>query len=254
MTNFQDKVGFIWSVADLLRGDYKQSEYGKVILPLTVLRRLDCVLEPTKAGAGEGTRSRRTQTMRRYRSGAAARRRAAVLQPQPVRLPHAARRPDAHRRQPERLHQRLLRLSARDLREVQVRRPDRPAREAASCSIVVQKFAEIDLHPDACPTTEMGYIFEELIRRFAEQSNETAGRALHAARGHPPDGRPALHRGRGRLLRDRGIVRTLYDPACGTGGMLSVAEERLRELNPDAKLEVFGQELNAESFAICHPT
>ena len=97
----------------------------------------------------------------------------------------------------------------------------------------------------------MGYLYEELIRRFSELSNETAGEHFTPARGHPADGEPAVHRGRRRCSRSPGVVRTLLDPACGTGGMLSVAEDHLRELNPDARLEVFGQELNAETYAIC---
>jgi type I restriction enzyme M protein len=116
--------------------------------------------------------------------------------------------------------------------------------------LVFQRFAEVDLHPATVPNHTMGLIFEELIRRFAEQSNETAGEHFTP--------REVIRLMVDLLfvedddaLRKAGIVRSLYDPACGTGGMLSVAEEYLRELNPQSKLEVFGQELNDESFAIC---
>ena len=115
---------------------------------------------------------------------------------------------------------------------------------------VVSRFAEVDLHPEVVPNHVMGSVFEELIRRFAEQSNETAGEHFTP--------REVIRLMVNLLfieddeaLRKPGIVRTLFDPACGTGGMLSVAEEYLRELNPDARLEVFGQELNDESYAIC---
>ena len=116
--------------------------------------------------------------------------------------------------------------------------------------LVVGKFADIDLHPDAVPNHEMGLIFEDLIRRFNEASNETAGDhftpreviRLMVNLLFTPDSQ---------ILRTKGIVNTLYDPACGTGGMLCVAEEHLRELNPDARLEVFGQDYNDEAFAIC---
>ncbi len=116
--------------------------------------------------------------------------------------------------------------------------------------LVVGKFSEIDLHPDVVPNTEMGYIFEELIRRFKEQANEEAGDhftpreviRLMVNLLFAPDND---------VLTTKGIVKTLYDAACGTGGMLSVADEYLHELNPDARLEVFGQEYNDESFAIC---
>jgi type I restriction enzyme M protein len=116
--------------------------------------------------------------------------------------------------------------------------------------MIVCKFAEFELHPDSVSNIEMGYIFEELIRKFSEISNETAGEhftprevirlMVNLLFANDKD-----------ILTKKGIVKTLYDPACGTGGMLSVAEEYLHELNPDARLEVFGQELNPESYAIC---
>ena len=116
--------------------------------------------------------------------------------------------------------------------------------------LVVKKFAEIDLHPDAVSNVEMGYVFEELVRKFSEAANETAGDhftpreviRLMVNLLFEPDAE---------ALTKPGIVRTLYDPACGTGGMLSVAEDYLRELNPQARLECYGQEYNPESYAIC---
>ena len=108
----------------------------------------------------------------------------------------------------------------------------------------------VDLHPSKVSSMEMGYIFEELIRKFAEASNETAGEhftprevirlMVNLLFVHDSD-----------ALTKKGIVKTMYDPACGTGGMLSIAEEYLHELNPNAQLELFGQELNPESYAIC---
>jgi type I restriction enzyme M protein len=116
--------------------------------------------------------------------------------------------------------------------------------------LLVSKFCEIDLHPDKVPNIEMGYVFEELIRRFNEASNEEAGDhftpreviRLMVNLVFAPDSD---------ILTTRGIVKTLYDPAAGTGGMLSVSEEYLRELNPDAQLEVFGQDYNDQAYAIC---
>ena len=115
---------------------------------------------------------------------------------------------------------------------------------------MVSKFAEIDLHPDKVSNLEMGYLYEELIRRFSELSNETAGEhftprevirlMVNLLFIEDED-----------LLTKPGIVKTMLDPACGTGGMLSVAEDHLRSLNPHARLQVFGQELNAETYAIC---
>src|SRR5207247_4218834 len=114
--------------------------------------------------------------------------------------------------------------------------------------LVTEKFAGIDLHPEKVSNHDMGLAFEELIRRFAELSNETAGEHFTP--------REVIRLMVNLLfvedddvLSKRGIVKTLYDPACGTGGMLSIAEDYLRELNPDARLEVFGQELNEETYA-----
>ncbi|MCB9389067.1 MAG: SAM-dependent DNA methyltransferase [Acidimicrobiia bacterium] len=114
----------------------------------------------------------------------------------------------------------------------------------------MSRFAEIDLHPDQVSNLEMGYLYEELIRRFSELSNETAGEHF-TPREVIRLMVELLFAEDDDLLRKPGIVKTLFDPACGTGGMLSVAEDRLRELNPDARLEVFGQELNDETYAIC---
>ena len=175
--NVRNHAAFIWSVADLLRGDYKQSEYGKVILPLTVLRRLDCVLEPTKqAGARDGTRSWRARSRTSSRSCSAASGEqfyntspattSRKLLDDPTTSPTtcAATSPASP-------------PAARDVhRQVRLRHPDRPARPGRTCSTSsCRKFAEIDLHPDAVSNLEMGYLYEELIRRFSELSNETAG-------------------------------------------------------------------------------
>src|SRR5205807_4024797 len=115
---------------------------------------------------------------------------------------------------------------------------------------VIGKFTEIDLHPTAVSNLSMGYLYEELVRRFSELSNETAGEhftprevirlIVNLLFNEDED-----------ILAKPGIVKTMYDPACGTGGMLSVAEDHLRALNPAARLEVFGQELNAETYAVC---
>ena len=117
--------------------------------------------------------------------------------------------------------------------------------------LVVKRFAEVDLHPDTVPNIEMGYIFEALIRKFADLSNETAGEHF-TPREVIRLMVNILFLNDKQILTRKGILKTLYDPACGTGGMLSVAEEYLRELNPDADLRVFGQELNPESYAICN--
>jgi type I restriction enzyme M protein len=116
---------------------------------------------------------------------------------------------------------------------------------------VVGKFAEIDLHPEAVSNIEMGYLYEELIRRFSELSNETAGEHFTPREVIRLMVNLLFIDDADDILTRPGIVKTLCDPACGTGGMLSVAEDHLRALNPQARLEVFGQELNAETYAIC---
>lgn len=250
MNNFSDKVSFIWSVADLLRGPYKPAQYGKVMLPLTVLRRLDCVLEPTKGNVLakyeklKGGRIENIEPLLNREAGQAF---------------HNTSRLDFQKLkgEPDKIAANLIRYiksfssKAREIIdyfgfEEHIARLDKADR----LFLVVSKFAEIDLHPGVVSNREMGYIFEELIRKFNEAANEEAGDhftpreviRLMVNLLFSPDRD---------ILTKRGIVRTLYDPACGTGGMLSVADEYLGELNPDARLVVFGQEYNPESYAIC---
>ncbi|MCS3497477.1 type I restriction enzyme M protein [Bradyrhizobium japonicum] len=247
--SYQNLSAFIWSVADLLRGDYKQSDYGKVILPFTVLRRLDCVLEPTKV---------------KVLAELAAKKKAG-LNPDPFLLRASG--------------QSFYNTSNLDLRKligdqdhisqnlyayVQAFSPAvRDIFEGFSFSthidklaksgllyLVTEKFAGIDLHPEAVDNHEMGLAFEELIRKFAELSNETAGEHFTP--------REVIRLMVNLLfvedddvLTKPGVVRTIYDPTAGTGGMLSVAGEHLAALNPQARLTMFGQELNDESYAIC---
>ena len=173
----QNHAAFIWSVADLLRGDYKQSEYGKVILPLTVLRRLDCVLEPTKQAVLDThtpSSAARSRTSSRSSSAAAGEQ---FYNTSPATTSASSSTPPttiADNLQP--LHRQLLRRRLGTSRQVRLRHPDRPAAPGRTCSTwSSSKFAEIDLHPDAVSNLEMGYLYEELIRRFSELSNETAG-------------------------------------------------------------------------------
>ncbi|MEM8995420.1 MAG: class I SAM-dependent DNA methyltransferase [Acidobacteriota bacterium] len=250
MERFSEKVSFIWSVADLLRGDFKQSEYGRVILPFTVLRRLDQVLAPTRQNVRAADRI--------YKDSPEALR---------ERMFQAAARQSFYNRSeldfdslladPPHLAQNLVSYmhgfsrNARDILERfrfenQVERLQR----AGLLFLVTQKFGGIDLHPDRVSNLEMGYIFEELIRKFSEQSNETAGEHFTPREVIRLMVRLLFIEDAAELAQ-RGKVKSMYDPACGTGGMLSVAEEYLAEHFPSASLEVFGQELNGESYAIC---
>lgn len=240
---------FIWSVADLLRGDYKQSEYGKVILPFTVLRRLDCVLDPTKADV-------LAEKTRREKAG---------LNPEPfllrvtntyfyntsaLDLKKLMGDPD-HIGENLRAYLQAFSPAVRDIFEsfefhTQI---DKLAKSGL-LYMVTEKFATIDLHPDVVSNAEMGAVFEELIRKFAELSNETAGEHF-TPREVIRLMVNLLFIEDDQALTKPGVVRSLYDPTAGTGGMLSVAGEHLGQLNPDARLVMYGQELNPESYAIC---
>jgi type I restriction enzyme M protein len=240
---------FIWSVADLLRGDYKQSEYGKVILPFTVLRRLDCVLEATKPAV-------LAEKKLREKAG---------LNPEPFLLKKSGQLffntspldlkklmgDQDHIGENLRAYVQGFSPAVRDIFEhfefhAQIDRLSK----TGLLYLVTEKFANIDLHPEVVSNAQMGLVFEELIRKFAELSNETAGEHFTP--------REVIRLMVNLLfieddeaLSKPGVVRSLYDPTAGTGGMLSVAGEHLTGLNPGARLVMYGQELNPESYAIC---
>ena len=245
----QNLSSFIWSVADLLRGDYRQSQYGHIILPFTVLRRLDCSLAGTKKAVLKEKEVRE----------------AAGLNPEPFLLKKSG--------------QHFCNTSPLDMGKLMGDQDNIAAnlfsyidgfsesvRDIFECFkihehvdglektkllyLITEKFANIDLHPDRVSNAEMGTVFEELIRKFAELSNETAGEHFTP--------REVIRLMVNLLfieddeaLTKPGIVRSLYDPTAGTGGMLSVAEDHLSGQNQDARLVMYGQELNAESYAIC---
>jgi len=240
---------FIWSVADLLRGDYKQSDYGKVILPFTVLRRLDCVLEPTKVAV-------LAEKEKREKAG---------INPEPFLLKKSGQLffntspldlkkvmgDQDHIAENLRAYMQAFSPAVRDIFEsfkfhAQIDELDK----AGLLYQVTEKFATIDLHPETIDNAQMGTVFEELIRKFAELSNETAGEHFT-----PRDAIRLmvnlLFIEDDDVLSKPGVVRSIYDPTIGTGGMVSVAGEHLASLNPGARLVMYGQELNAESYAIC---
>ena len=247
--------GFVWSIAEILRGDFKQSEYGKVILPFVVLRRLDCILEASKKKVLETATSLpdnvddATRDMILFD---------AVGSNVKVYNLSALTFVTLKGQLPGQLHGNLVdyitKFSA-NVRDIfldkflfteQLKRLN----EGGILWNVFQRMTEIDLHPDRVTNIEMGYLFEELIRRFSEISNETAGEHFTP--------REVI-----RLIVDLlianddtkltkpGTIRRVYDPACGTGGMLALTEEALKDFNPSIRVELFGQELNGESFGIC---
>lgn len=245
----QDLSAFIWSVADLLRGDYKQSDYGKVILPFTVLRRLDCVMEPSKEAVLAEKQLREGQG----------------LDPEPFLLRVAGQAfcntsalsmkrlmgDQDNIGENLRSYIQAFTPAVRDIFEsfefhLQVDKLDK----AGLLYMVCERFAQIDLHPETVSNAEMGLVFEELIRKFAELSNETAGEHF-TPREVIKLMVNLIFIEDDQALTQAGIVRSLYDPTAGTGGMLSVAEEHLVGMNPTARLVLSGQELNPESYAIC---
>ncbi|WP_336990904.1 class I SAM-dependent DNA methyltransferase [Bacillus toyonensis] len=248
MINFQDKVSFIWSIAEVLRGPYKPEDYGKVILPLAVLRRFDCVLDSTKDEV--------LSNFEKFKV-----------------MNEDAREPILNRIAKQNFHNasnynftKLLSDAdniADNLRDY-INGFSKTARDIMDhfdfdrqiekldnndlLYLTIKRFSELDLHPEIVSNVEMGYIFEELIRRFSEHAEagdhytprEVVRLMVSLLFMHDDD-----------MLTKPGLTQTLYDCAAGTGGMGSVAQEYLKELNPTADLEFFAQEINDESYAIC---
>ncbi len=244
--NFSTTAAFIWSVADLLRGDFKQSQYGRIILPFTLLRRLECVLAPTKAAVLAEYEKRKDSDL-----------------PLDAFLKKAAKLP-FYNTSPMDLGT-LGETQILDNLDTYIRSFSPEAREifehfgfhgflekldeANLLYLVMQKFAAMDLSPKALDNHHMGLVFEELIRRFAESSNETAGEHFTP--------RDIVHLTTALLFTDQqhkigpGKIVTVYDPTAGTGGFLSEGEEYIHSISDQARVTVFGQELNPESYAIC---
>ncbi|MGN4241022.1 type I restriction-modification system subunit M [Staphylococcus equorum] len=247
VTNFQDKVSFIWSIADILRGPYRPENYGDVILPMAVLRRFDAVLADTKEDV--------LKENEKYQS-----------------LPETTRDEILNRK----AKQGFNNTSSFDLEKL-LTDPDNiadnlrdyiqgfssAAREILNqfdfdneidkmddnnlLYLVIKRFSEIDLHPSTVSNMEMGYIFEELIRRFsehAEAGDHYTPREVIRLMVH------LLFFEDDPILNTPSVTQTLYDSCAGTGGMGTVAEEYIKEQNPSAHLEFFAQEFNGESYAI----
>jgi len=246
---------FVWSIAELLRGDFKQFEYGKVILPFVVLRRLDCILEETKPAVLEKAASLPDEIDDEARDMLLS-----ACVGRNIRLYNLSRFTFAKLKGQDAkdIHANLIdyitRFSpnVRDIFLEKFRFTEQLKRlnDAGLLYQVFDRFTQIDLHPDRVSNIEMGYLFEELIRRFSEISNETAGEHYTPREVIRLIVSLLLVNDRDALTR-RGIIRQVYDPAAGTGGMLAIAEMEMKALNPDIRVELFGQELNPESFAIC---
>ncbi|MGV0770743.1 type I restriction-modification system subunit M [Mycobacterium syngnathidarum] len=241
------KLGnFVWGIADQLRGVYKPHQYGGVILPFTILRRLDCILESTRdevwtlaekyAGGALDVHVKRKTDLAFYNTS-------------PFNFKLLLE-------DPEGLRANLVDYITGFSANIDVFERFKFENELATLDeknrlyLVASQFAEVDLHPDVVSNAEMGDLFEHLIYKFAEASNEEAGEHYT-----PRDAIrlmvDLLFAEDNEALLESGTVRTIYDPTAGTGGMLSVAEERLLERNPAARLRLYGQEINDQSYAIC---
>ena len=247
--------GFVWSIAEILRGDFKQSEYGKVILPFIVLRRLDCLLDESKQDVLEVARGlsdavdEPTRDMILF---------AAAGENIKVYNLSAFTFESLKGQEPGQLHDNLIDYITKfspNVRDIfldkflfteQLKRLN----EGGILWQVFDRFTQIDLHPERVGNIEMGYLFEDLIRRFSEISNETAGEHF-TPREVIRLIVELLIANDDTKLTGKGIIRQVYDPACGTGGMLALTEQALKEFNPSIRVELFGQELNGESFGIC---
>ena len=242
-------ANFIWSICNLLRGPYKRNEYRKVILPLTVLRRFDCLLAPTKARvlARHSKIKAKPETVVR-----------SLLEKITGRPFYNLSKLDLPRLldDPNQLAPNLnayINGYSKNVREVMERFAfDQQIARMAEKNLlyeVVKKFAAVDLSPERVDNVQMGYVFEELIRIGAEQSNEEAGE--HFTPREVIRLMVNLLLSPERDLRKSHVVKTIYDPACGTGGMLSVTEKYIRDLNAEAAPYLYGQDWNDESWAVC---
>jgi type I restriction enzyme M protein len=246
--NFSAKVAFIWSVADLLRDAFKRSKYQDVILPLTVLRRIDCVLEPSKERVLtvyndlKGKLDNLAPQLQRA-SGYA------FYNTSPYTFERLLADP-AHLAANLRLYINSFSDNMREvLEKFDFANTIAKLDEAGLLFLVLERFKNIDLHPDQVSNLEMGYIFEELIRKFNEALNENPGEHF-TPREVIRLMVNLLLAGDEEILSRNHIVRTVYDPCCGSGGMLTIAKERIQEINPNADVYMFGQEVNPETFAI----
>jgi len=249
LNNFGEKVNFIWSIAELLRDSFKRSKYQDVILPLTVLRRIDCVLEPTK--------DKVLKTAAKLKS------KLENLSPQLCKASGFAFY-NTSLYTFERLLDDApnLALNLRNyingfsdnMREVlekfdfdnTINKLD----EAGLLFLVMERFKNIDLHPDKVSNLEMGYIFEDLIRRFNEAMNENPGEHFTPREVIELMASLLISKDADILSRNH-IIRTVYDPCCGSGGMLTIAKNKIFGINPNADIHLFGQEVNPETFAVC---
>ena len=249
-TSINEKAALIWAIADKLTGVYKPHEYGEVILPLTVIRRFDCIITDTKEAVLEKYDEVKNLPMRDVLL-----RKASGYEFYNTSKYTSEKLLDDPDNIEENFHDYLNGFSENVRDIIEKFKFDGHIDTMANKGIlyiVIKEFTSTraNLHPDVISNLEMGYIFEEIIRRFSESHNEDAGQH-YTPREVIRLMVNILFYDDNSTLSGKNIARTIYDPACGTGGMLSVAEEYLHELNSATELMSFGQELNDQTFAIC---
>ncbi len=247
--NINEKANLIWAIADKLTGPYKPHEYGEVILPLTVIRRFDCILEKTKEAVVQKNKELNIEVkdpILRKVSGHS------FYNVSSFTFKKLLDDPDNI----EANFRSYLNGFSENVRNIIERfKFDNHIgylSEKNLLYIVLEEFAKpkADMHPNKISNIEMGYIFEEIIRRFSEAHNEDAGQH-YTPREVIGLMVNILFSEDSDILSGNAIAKTIYDPACGTGGMLTVSEDHLRLLNKNAQLICFGQEINPPTFAIC---
>lgn len=244
---YSQLASFLWSVADLLRGDFKQSQYGRVILPFTLLRRMECVLAPTKDAVLQAARKHQTKPDAVREKLLLRVANHEFFNASPLTL---ATLSDTQTSDDIMSYVQSFSTDGREVFE-HFHFEDFIQQLAAADLLyqVVQRFAAVDLSPENVSNFGMGVIFEELIRKFAESSNETAGEHFTP--------RDIVHlttslvmTGQDNKLKPNSIV-TIYDPTAGTGGFLSEGDAYIQSISEKVTVSLFGQELNPESYAIC---
>lgn len=240
----------IWSIADLLRGDYKQADYGKVILPLAVMRRLDQALEDTKEDVLAEAEALRKRGFKNVEEPLRIKSKMQFFNSSNLSFPQLLDEPSNIASNLAHYIDGYSALAKAVMENFEFDKQIEKLERANLLYMVVARICDVDLHPDRVSNLEMGYIFEELIRRFSEQSNETAGHHFTPREVVKLMGNLVLD-GDEDALTGKGVIRTVYDCACGTGGMLTEVEAHIREINSRAKVHLYGQELNEESYAIC---
>lgn len=249
MNNFSEITNFIWTIAELLRDDFKRSKYQDVILPLTVLRRIDCVLEPTKQdvlktyNCLKGKLDNLDPQLRKASGYAFYNTSQFSFERLLDDAPHLGSN--------LRLYINSFSPNMREvLEKFDFDNTISKLEEAGALFLVMERFKNVDLHPDQVSNLQMGYIFEELLRRFNEALNENPGEHFTPREVIRLMVNLVLSQDQEALSHNH-IVRTVYDPCCGSGGMLTIAKERIGEINPLAEVHLYGQEVNPETFAMC---